>query len=173
MAADVIAYVAVSLDGYIAHDDGTSDYLERFGTEEFDFHGFFSTIGAVVLGGRTYDRVAARWPYGDLPGLILTSRDLPVAEGATLQFSHAPTGEAIRAFAGTTDKRIWVVGGGEVITDAINDGAIDILEMYVMPIAIGSGIPLFPRSIEPVLELRVASAFANGVVRLVYHPTRG
>ena len=169
MTSKVVAYVAVSLDGFIAHDDGSVGFLERFGTDEYDFHGFFDTIGAIVLGATTYEQVLDwGWPYGELRGVVLTSRHLPVAEGASVVFSNAPTVDAIRSLAASTDKRVWVVGGGVVITDGINGGAIDTLELYVMPTVLGSGVPLFTDAIEAPLDLVEATSFSNGAVKLEY-----
>lgn len=169
MTSKVVAYVAVSLDGYIAHDDGSVGFLEEFGTDEYDFHGFLDTIGAVVLGAATYEQILGwGWPYGDLPGVVLTSRDLPTAEGARIEFSRAATAEAIRSAAATTDKRVWVVGGGVVITDGINGGAIDTLELYVMPTVLGSGVPLFTGAIDTPLDLVDSASFSTGVVKLEY-----
>ena len=169
MTSKVVAYVAMSLDGYIAHDDGSVGFLERFGTDDYDFHGFLDTIGAVVLGATTYEQVLGwGWPYGDLHGMVLTSRDLPAAEGARIDFSRAPTADAIRSLAASTDKRVWVVGGGVVITDGINGGAIDTLELYVMPTVLGSGVPLFTGAIDAPLDLAESASFSNGAVRLEY-----
>ncbi len=174
MASEVVAYVAVSLDGYLAHDDGTVTFLDDFGSDDYDFHGFISTIGGVVLGGRTYAQVLGwGWPYGSIPGLVLTSRDLATAEGANLTFSSAPTGEAVRAFASSIDGRVWIVGGGEVITDAIDQGAVDTLELYVMPVVLGSGVPLFTRALAVPLDLVESCAFPNGAVKLVYRTRYG
>ena len=174
MASEVIAYVAVSLDGYIAHEDGTVSFLDDFGSDEYDFHGFISTIGGVVLGGRTYEQILGwGWPYGSIPGLVLTSRDLATADGATLTFSSEPTGTAIRDFAASVTDRVWVVGGGEVITDGIAQGAVDVLELYVMPVVLGAGVPLFTRALDTPLDLAESRSFSNGVVRLVYRPRYG
>jgi dihydrofolate reductase len=174
MASEVIAYVAVSLDGYIAREDGTSDFLATFGSEEFGFHEFFATIGGVVLGGTTYRRISGRpWPYGAIPGLVLTSRDPEPSGEAELAFSDAPTGDAIRRFAEGVEQRVWVVGGGRVVTDGINQGAIDVLEIHLMPVALGSGVPLFPGPVDVPLDLVASKAYSNSVVRLVYRPRHG
>jgi dihydrofolate reductase len=61
-----------------------------------------------------------------------------------------------------------VVGGGEVILDGLRDGAIDTLEMYVMPVVLGSGVPLFPGVYDGPLTLQESEAYGNGVVKLVY-----
>lgn len=169
MASEVIAYVAVSLDGYIAGDGGTVTFLEEFGSEEYDFHGFMDSIGALVMGSATYEQILGwGWPYGELPSLVLTSREIDTAEGATIAFSREQTGDAIRSYAGITDKRLWVVGGGRVILDGMRQGAIDLLELYVMPVALGSGVPLFPEAFDGALSLTESTAFSNGVLRLKY-----
>jgi len=169
MASEVIAYVAVSLDGYIAGDSGTVDFLERFGTDEYGFHGFMDSVGALVLGAATYEQILGwGWPYGDKPGLVLTSRNLEVAEGANITFSSARTGAAIRNYAHSVEGRVWVVGGGKVILDGLREGGIDTLELYVMPVALGSGVPLFPGAYDGPLMLTDSQAFSNGVVKLVY-----
>lgn len=169
MATEVIAYVAVSLDGYIAGDDGSVGFLDKYGATDFGFKDFFGSIGAVVMGSTTYEQVLGwGWPYGDTPGLILTSRDLEPAEGADLTFSSEPTGEAIRTYRAATDERLWVVGGGRVIVDGMNAGAIDVLELYVMPDVLGSGTPLFPESFSGTLHLMESQPYPNGVVKLVY-----
>lgn len=169
MQSEIVAYVAVSLDGYIAGDGGTVDFLERFGTDEYDFHGFFSTIGAVAMGSVTYEQVLGwGWPYGETPGLVLTSRELASVEGAEITFSAEPTGRALRSYSETVEGRLWVVGGGEVILEGLKDGAIDVLELYVMPIALGSGVALFPGPYDGPLELVDNATFSNGAVKLVY-----
>lgn len=171
MSAEVIAYVAVSLDGYIAGDGGTVGFLEEFGSDEYNFHGFMDSIGALVMGSATYEQILDfGWPYGDLPGLVLTTRTLEVPEGVDITFSSGPTAEAIRDFANTAEKRVWVVGGGKVITDGLIGGGIDILELYVMPTALGSGVPLFSEPYGGPLRVTDQATYNNGAVKLVYAP---
>jgi dihydrofolate reductase len=169
MASQVIAYVAVSIDGYIAGVDGSVDFLEQFGTDEYDFHGFFDSIDAVVMGSTTYEQILDfGWPYGETPGLVLTSRDLETPAEAHISFSSEPTGPALKAYASQFDRRVWVVGGGKVITDSLVSGAVDVLETYVMPIALGTGVPLFAAPYSGRLDLNATHAYSNGVVKLVY-----
>lgn len=171
MASSVVAYVAMSLDGYIAGDDGLVGFLDDFGSDEYAFHEFMDSIGALVMGSATYEQVLGwGWPYGEIPALVLTSQDLAVAEGATIEFSDEATGDAIGSYGAITDKRLWIVGGGKVIVDAMQQGAVDTLELYVMPVALGSGIPLFPEHFDGTLTLLESTAFSNGVVRLIYRP---
>lgn len=172
MPTEVIAYVAVSLDGYIAGDGGTVDFLEQFGSDEYEFHEFLDGIDAVVMGSATYEQILGfGWPYEDIPGLVLTTRTLDTPDGPSITFSTEPTGTAIRNFARSYDRRVWVVGGGNVITEGLLQGAIDTLELYVMPIVLGSGVPLFTSEYGGRLELAESKTFSNGVVKLVYSTT--
>jgi len=167
---DVVASLAVTLDGFVCRDDGSVDYLEKYPIEEFDFAGFLEGIGALIMGSTSYiQAVEWGWMWSDRPTMVLTSRtDLPVPEGADIRFSSQPTAEVIRSFAAETPKRLWVFGGGKVITDGLRGGAIDTLDITVMPEAIGSGIPLFAAAYEGPMKLLDATVYANGAVRLVY-----
>jgi len=169
MATDVVAYLAVSLDGFIAEADGTVHFLDEFGSDEFGYDDFIGGIGATVMGSATYEQVVGfGWPYGDMPTLVLTSRRIDVPNGANVTFSSERTGDAMRAFCATATKRVWVIGGGKVVTAALQAGAVDTLELYVMPVVLGRGVPLFTEPCEGPLTLVESKSFTNGVVKLVY-----
>jgi dihydrofolate reductase len=169
MASTVVAYLAVSLDGFIAEPDGSVTFLDDFGSDEYEFHDFIDGIGALVMGSSTYEQIVGfGWPYGEIPALVLTSRDLPIAEGATVEFSSERTGDAIRSYSQVTDKRVWIVGGGKVVTAALQSGVVDTLELYLMPVALGRGVPLFTEPCEGPLTLVESQAYSNGAVKLVY-----
>lgn len=169
MASDVVAYLAVSLDGFIADSDGGVAFLDDFGSDEYAYEAFIDGIGAAIMGSSTYEQVLGfGWPYGDTPTLVLTSRNLDVPEGANVTFSAERTGGAIEEFSSVTDKRIWLIGGGKVVTAALQANVVDTLEIYVMPVALGQGVPLFTEPCEGPLTLIDTQAFSNGVVKLVY-----
>jgi len=169
MASEVIAYVAVSLDGYIAAEGGSVDFLTEFGSDEYGYDEFMDSVGAVVMGSTTYEQILVwGWPYGSTPGLVLTTRTLEIPEGAEITFSSKATGEAIAACAKGVTSRLWVVGGGDVISAGLAEGAIDTLELYVMPVVLGSGVPLFTEAYCGPLDLAENVAFSNGVVKLLY-----
>lgn len=170
LSHDVVASLAVTLDGYIARRDGSVDYLDKYQIEGFDFDEFTSTIGALLMGSTTYEQaVGWGWLWHRLPTMVLTTRSgLPVPEGADVRFTAMPTAEAIRSFSVDTPKRLWVMGGGGVITRGLAAGVIDTLDLMVIPEAIGNGIPLFTQSYQAPGRLVDATAFRDGAVRLVY-----
>ena len=168
--SDVVASLAVSLDGYVAQADGGVDYLEKYPIETFDFDAWTADIGALIMGSTTYEQtIGWGWMWGDRPTLVLTTRtDLPVPEGANIRFEAMPTAEAIRSFSAETPKRLWVFGGGRVVTEGLLGGAIDTLDITVMPEALGTGIPLFSEPFSGPMSLVQTVPYPNGAVRLVY-----
>lgn len=169
MASDVVAYLAVSLDGFIAESDGGVAFLDNFGSDDLGYDDFIASVGATVMGSTTYEQVLGfGWPYGDTPTLVLTSRVLDQPEGTNVTFSSSRTGDAVYSFAAETDKRVWIIGGGRVVTAALQAGVVDTLELYIMPVALGQGVPLFSEPCEGPLTLVDSHAFDNGVVKLVY-----
>lgn len=168
--SEVVASLAVTLDGYVCRPDGSVDYLEKYPIEEFDFGAFLEDIGALIMGSTSYlQAVDWGWMWGDRPTMVLTSRtDLPVPSDAQVAFSSASTPEAIRDFSAATPKRLWVFGGGKVITDGLIGGAIDTLDITVIPEAIGNGIPLFSAPYEGPMSVVEATPYSNGAVRLIY-----
>ena len=167
---DIVASLAVTLDGYVARSNGDVDYLEKYPITEFDFDAFLEGVGAIIMGRASYvQAVDWGWQWAGYPTMVLTSRtDLDVPDGANVQFSSAPTAEAITAFAAQTPKRLWVFGGGRVITDGLRGNAIDTLDMTIMPEAIGSGIPLFADGFAAPMRISETTAYGNGALRVVY-----
>ena len=169
-AGDTVASLAVSLDGYVADPDGGVAFLEKYPIEEFDFDSFVATIGALIMGSKTYtDTLELGWLWGDRPTLVLTTRDdLPVPDGVDVRFAAKPTAEAIRSFSAETPKRLWVFGGGKVVTDGLRGGAVDTLDITVMPEALGVGTPLFSEPYDGPMRLVESVVYSNSAIRLVY-----
>ena len=92
-------FTATSLDGFIATDDNSLDWLFELGTPEGNFHGdFFGNVGAMAMGSSTYEWLLRQafgaeavapepWPY-EHPCWVFTSRDLPGIPGADIRFVH-------------------------------------------------------------------------------------
>ena len=180
----IVFDTATSLNGWIADEDGSLDWLFAVENGDSPADGLFPA-GATVLveGSTTYEWVLAdqgvlahpeRWQefYGDRPTFVFTSRALPVPAGADVRFvSGAVAGAlpAIRAAAGEGD--IWVVGGGELAGQFLDAGALDEIAVSVAPVALTGGAPLLPRRLGPE-RLRLVSATAVGqFARLVYSVT--
>lgn len=176
----VIFYTATTLNGFIADDRHSLDWL--FATPggeggDEDFQAFLSGIGVLVQGSSTYEWVVEhddlvahpeKWPayYGARPTYVFTTRDLPRVPEADVRFVSGDVvdaWDAIRDAAGERD--IWVVGGGDLAGQFADAGLLDEIRVSVAPATLPSGIPLLPRALgADVLHLesvRQAGQFAE------------
>lgn len=174
-----IYYVACSLDGFIATEDDSLDWLLAFGFDAFqdDYDRFLATVGAVVMGSGTYEWIRREepdtWAYGSLPCWVLTSRPLDPPPGAPVRFVSGDVRDVAAAAGEAAGGRsIWVVGGGNVAAQFHAAGALDELRITYMPVALGSGRRLLPVSgATGRFTLAGTTAFDGGAVQLRYART--
>jgi dihydrofolate reductase len=160
-------YTATSIDGFIADDSNSLEWLFQVGAtdEKTDgpepkvdrFAAFFADVGAMAMGSTTYEWVLehdqlvenpTKWQdyYGTTPCWVFTHRTLPPISGADLRFVSGDVGpghEQMVEAAG--DKNIWVVGGGELVGQFADHGLLDEIQLGVAPVLLGAGAPLLPR----------------------------
>lgn len=173
---EVLYYVATSLDGYIADRDGGVDWLTPFqgSGEDHGYAEMYGSIDAIVMGSRTYE-FALRYASEhepDKPTWVFTSRQLPVPHpGATTLTSDDPT-EVVADLAARGLRRVWLMGGGELAASFLERGLVTRHQVFVVPVVLGGGIPLFGSfGGDPVdLLLTGTHRYANGIVRLEYEP---
>ncbi len=164
------AFLAVSLDGFIARPDGGLDWLARFETsgEDYGYPEFLASVDALVVGRRTYDAVLAfpEWPYAGTRVVVLTHR--PPAPRGDETFASGTPGEVIEALTAAGARRVYV-DGGATVSSFLRAGLVDDLTLSVIPVLLGEGIRLFqPPLAERALALRDARSFPSGLVRLRY-----
>lgn len=138
-------YVAASLDGFIATSDGAVDWLAPYEGQDFGYEEFVAGIDAVILGRATYDQVRGfgKWPYGGKQGYVLTSTPLPSPPDGVVPYSGDLADLAARLRT-ESKQDIWVVGGGQTAAGFLEAGGLDRIELFVMPVLLGTGIPFLP-----------------------------
>lgn len=150
-------YTATSLDGFIADERNSLDWLLTQDQDEagpLNYNEFFAGIGAMVMGSTTYEWVLDHengvWPY-ELPTWVMTTRDLPKL--GDVRFARGDVRavhDEMTAAAG--DKDLWVVGGGDLAGQFAAAGLLDEIIVYVAPVTLGRGAPLLPRALDLRLE---------------------
>jgi dihydrofolate reductase len=174
-------YTATSLDGFIATEDDSLEWLFSLGDlSDSSYPAFIAEVGALAMGSATYEwmlhnaeKVAAEtgsaWPYTQ-PAWIFSSRKLPGIEGADIRFVHGEVQQAhaeMRTAAGA--KNIWIVGGGDLAGQFHDAGLLDELIIQVGSAILGKGKQLFPRRVlSPVLRLKSVHQMGAGMVELRY-----
>lgn len=174
-------FTATSLDGFIATEDDSLDWLFPLGDlNDSSYPQFIADVGALAMGSATYEwmlrnaeKVAAEtgspWPYTQ-PAWIFSSRELPIIEGADIRFARGDVQQVhteMRAAAGA--KNIWIVGGGDLAGQFHDAGLLDELIIQIGSVTLGKGKPLFPRRVlSPVLRLVSVRQIGAGMAELRY-----
>jgi dihydrofolate reductase len=167
--------MGVSVDGFVANADGLPAIALTDGFVPGESHGFPEFIAgcdAVVMGRNTFVPAlgAPDWPWPGLQVYVLTSRPLPAGTPADVIAVPDPAAlaEALRSRDGGGD--VHLVGGPETIRAFSGIGALDRLEIVLLPVLLGTGVPLAPGG-AAALPLRLLGAdrtFPDGSVELRY-----
>ena len=169
--AIIRGYIAASVDGFITDKTSGVDWLEPFNDADFGYERFIGEIGTVVLGRKTYEQsrtLSSDWAYPGKRGIVMTSHPLDDAPDGVEAWSHsiAALAEHMRTLDGGD---VWVVGGAQLQSALFDLNAIDRLELFVIPLLLGGGVPLFAELRQQQrFDLTEAETFDNGIVRLDY-----
>ena len=172
MKRQVVLYIAISLDGYIADPAGKVDWLA--GEEPNGGGGyahFLEGVDTVILGGTTYRQVVEElspevWPYEGLQSYVFTRRQEENREG--IAFIAGDAAAFVRELAQRPGKGIWICGGAELVSQLLWADCIDRFQISVIPTLLGGGIRLFPEGIPPLPLSLVETRTAGGIVELTY-----
>jgi dihydrofolate reductase len=158
-------YTATSIDGFIADEHNSLDWLFAISDSDDRFGAFFAGVGAMAMGSTTYEWVLEheqllehpeKWTdsYGDRPTWVFTTRDLPAIPGADLTFVRGdvtPVHAAMTAAAG--QRNVWLLGGGDLVGQFADQGLLDEITRGVAPVTLGAGAPVLPRRLTGRLRL--------------------
>ena len=171
------AYLALSVDGYIADGDGGVGWLDPYFSPELGFHEFIETVGATVMGRTTYEQSVelGRFQQENPRTIVMTQRPIGDLPAGVEPFSGdvRELAETLRVDLMPEGKDIWLMGGGKSIRPWHEAGLVDSWELYFIPVTLGAGVPLFPPASPALDELKLVSArsFENGVAELKYEPS--
>jgi dihydrofolate reductase len=166
--------VAMSLDGFIAGPKGESDWITI--DPEIDFQAMFEAFDTILLGRITYEATRQSGAADGMPGLqtYVFSRTLRPADcpGVTLSDDPQRTMTTLKASAG---KDIWLFGGGSLFKSLLALGLVDTVEVAILPVLLGGGVPLLA---EPVAHARLELVRhrvyeKTGTVSLEYAVSKG
>lgn len=174
--SQVRIFLATSLDGFIA---GTNDDLAWLpdpleGDGDFGYAAHMEHIGCLLFGRRTYDIVQSLGggSYPPIPMLVATRRPLEAARPEVRPVAGS-IDELIAAAREAAGGKDVYLDGGDLIRQAMDAGLVDQATISVVPVVLGTGIPLFAgcQKRHP-LELESSHAFGGGIVQLVYRTLR-
>jgi dihydrofolate reductase len=170
----IIAYVAMSIDGFIATKDGGVGWLDPYFIPELGFHDFLASIDTVMMGRNSYDQILGfrTWPYPGKTSFVVTGRPLLRIEGESRAVAADPD-RMLRALNEAGSGRVWAVGGAITYRGLLANGLVDELRLFVVPELLGAGRPLFLAQDRPArAQLTGERRFSNGIVELNYSLSR-
>ncbi|KAB1188808.1 MULTISPECIES: dihydrofolate reductase family protein [Haloferax] len=174
-ASQITLYIAASVDGFIADDEGGVEWLDEFEQDGenddivADYEEFFADIDCLVMGATTYEQILTfgEWPYGETPTYVLTHRDLSRATD-TVTFVDGAVDSLATELEGEYE-HIWLVGGAQLARDFLQQNLVDELRLSVIPVLLGSGISLFGADGETHrLQHVETTTYDAGIVELRY-----
>jgi dihydrofolate reductase len=163
-------FIASSIDGYIATEGGSLEWLEAAARpeEDYGFQAFIETVDALAMGRGTYDHIAHLdpLPFGDRPVHVFTRHAPPVRPGVT--FWAVSPRQALAHWEAAGLHRIYV-DGGQLISAFLAEGLIDDMVLTTAPVLLGAGRPLFhPIAATATMELVDVRSWPSGFVNRTY-----
>lgn len=151
----LVLFIASSLDGYIATNDESLEWLYRVeGEGDNGFSEFYNTVDTIIMGKKTYDWILNQdlkeFPYKNKDCYVFTTSTAENNEN--VKFINGDITDFINNLKAQDGKNIWIVGGGQLLHSFIQRGLVDEFILTIAPTLIGNGIPLFRKG-EYQLEL--------------------
>lgn len=167
-------FIASSLDGFIAREDGSIDWL--FTDDDYGYQEFYESVDAVIMGRKTFEKGLELGgginPTRDKKNYVF-SRNQQSLGGMEKDDEVEFVGKDVRKFVeklvDSSGKDIWLVGGSEIISILLKADLLHDIILSIHPKILGKGIPLFKNTEKEMIRKMVNSkAFDSGLVQLHY-----
>jgi dihydrofolate reductase len=159
----------MTLDGYVAGSNGEADWILM--DPDINFAELWAQFDTFLMGRKTYEAAIARLGKSSLQGrkTIVVSRTLRPADHPNLTVLSDPTRDYLQSLRSQSTKDIWLMGGGELFRSMLALHEVDTVEVSLMPVLLGGGIPLLPPQAQrTTLKLSGHKIYRSGIVSLVY-----
>lgn len=171
---NVVLFIAMSLDGYIADCNGGVDWLagQSENAENADTYSVFvKEVDTVIMGWNTYHQIVTElspteWVYSDLASYVITHKEIPSTEKIT--FTDEAPCTLLEKLKQEQGKNIWICDGAKLIQQLMQEDLIDIYYISVIPTILGNGIRLFEKMEQEIKLQLIKTQTYNGIIDLIY-----
>lgn len=165
----VLYRVAASVDGYIAGPRGEVDWIVH--DPAVDFAKLYESVDTVLLGRRTYELTrqpgAPAWPRSWQ--IYVFSRTLPPEDHPGVTVVRGDAGPRVAGLRAAPGREIWLFGGGSLFRSLLGAKQVNLLEVAVVPVLLGGGIPLLETGAPLTrLALQQVERYPSGLLSLRY-----
>lgn len=168
----VSAFLALSLDGFIAGEGDDLTWLEPYNgdsQEETGYSALMASADTLLMGRNSYDTVSAfpEWPYGNKPVVVLTHR--PAAPRDRVSFRQGALPQVLDTLWQEGSRHLYL-DGGDLVRQGLQARVVDELTLFWVPVTLGAGVPLFSGALAGRLAPVSSTLLPSGLVRVVYRP---
>ena len=167
-------YIATSLDGYIARDDGDIEWLHGSSddTEDYGYEDFIATVDVLIMGRHSFEKVLSfgTWPYDNKTVVVLSSGSvsIPTQLPSTVESSSSSPASLLSSLELRGMKHAYI-DGGKTIQGFLRAGLVNELIITRIPRLLGSGIPLFGSLAKEIILKHISTkSFSSGLTQSKY-----
>jgi dihydrofolate reductase len=175
--SDVIYYLAMSADGYIATPEGDVSWLLPFQKpeEDYGYANFYNSVGAILMGGNSFRQTLGfgAWPYPGKPCFVISTQEITHPPAPTVFGYSGDLSQLVLGLKMRLDTPIWLMGGSQLASSMSRRGLIDLIVMTIVPVLLGNGLPMMSFSPLRDLILEQYNVYEDGVTQLHYRVQPG
>ena len=178
MSIKCSVYIGVSVDGFIARQDGDIEWLHKpeYGSPDqlsLSYDEYIATVDCLIMGRKSFEKVLSFsiWPYEDVPVVVLSSLDVEIPDDliGKVKVDGGDPIDIVSRLESAGNKHLYIDGGG-TIQRFLQSGLITEITVTQIPVLLGDGIPLFGSIIVeiPLKHVETTSS-SNGFLQIRYH----
>lgn len=172
-----ILYIAVSVDGYIADEKDSVEWIsghDNNGQNEDTFTPFFESVDTIIMGRKTYNQIVQElspnhWPYDGAKTFVITHNIEKDDSEHDVCFCDVPASRLVAEMRQSNGKNIWICGGAQIVRELIAKDLIDTYHLAIIPVILGKGTRLFDSTSRPVELTLTYTKDYNGIIELIYN----